>query len=112
MSVDDVPSLTSSNSTMTRESMANVNSPGYGNPQFRNGQRSSSLSGPAAQAVQRKRGSIASLSRLLSSHGSEKSKLSIESTAAREDGLPRKDKNKRMSRIMSFWKPKNREPTP
>lgn len=112
MSVDDVPSLTSSNSTMTRESMANVNSPGYGNSQFRNGQRSSSLSGPAAQAVQRKRGSIASLSRLLSSHGSEKSKLSIESTAAQEDGLPRKDKNKRMSRIMSFWKPKNREPTP
>ena len=113
MSVDDVPSLTSSNSTMTRESaMANAMNPAYGNPQFRNGARSASLSGPAAQSAQRKRGSIASLSRLLSSHGSEKSKLSIEERVPGDEEHPRKDKSKRMSRIMQFWKPKNREPTP
>lgn len=113
MSVDDVPSLTSSNSTMTRESMANTMNPAYGNPQFRNGQRSASMSGPAAQAVQqRKRGSIASLSRLLSSHGSEKSKLSIEDRAPGAEETTRKDSRKRISRLMQFWKPKNREPTP
>jgi len=101
MSVDDVPSLTSSNSTMTRDSM---NHPGFNNPQFRNGQRSVSLSGPS---VTRKRSSIASLSRLLTSSHGEKSKLSIEESAP--DSPERKDKGgkgKRLSRMMQFWKPK------
>ncbi len=110
MSVDDVPSLTSSNSTMTG-SMANTMNPAFGNPQFRNGQRSVSMSGPAAT---RKRVSIASLSRLLSSHGSEKSKLSIEQQAdGSDDGSVKKEasKGRRMSRIMQFWK-RDRDVTP
>jgi hypothetical protein len=104
MSVDEVPSLTSSNSTMTRESMMMMN-PGFGNPQFRNGQRSVSLSNPV---VNRKRSSIASLSRLLSSHG-EKSKLSIEERAEDYPEVKKESKGKRISRMMQFWKPSKPE---
>lgn len=105
MSVDDVPSLTSSNSTMTRESMIN---PAFGNSQFRNGQRSVSLSGPA---VSHKRSSIASLSRLLSSHG-ERSKLSIEERAPETHDSKKESKGKRISRMMQFWKPSKQDSAP
>ncbi|KUJ22877.1 uncharacterized protein LY89DRAFT_694092 [Mollisia scopiformis] len=102
MSVDDVPSLTSSNSTMTRES----GHPGFNNPQFRDGQRSASLS---SAAVTRKRSSMASLSRLISSSHGEKSKLSIENRAPTPDGEKKEkaSKGKRISRMMQFWKPKD-----
>jgi hypothetical protein len=101
VSVDDVPSLTSSTSTMTRESAIN---PGFNNPQFRNGQRSASLSSPS---VTQKRSSIASLSRLLHSSHGEKSKLSIEQRAPTSPGKKEKErKGKRLSRMMQFWKPK------
>ncbi|ESZ95835.1 hypothetical protein SBOR_3777 [Sclerotinia borealis F-4128] len=101
MSVDDVPSLTSSNSTMTRESGAN---PGY---VFRDGQRSVSVS--SASGPTRKRSSMASLSRLISSSHGERSKLSIESRAPSDSEMERKDKgskSKRISRMLQFWKPK------
>jgi hypothetical protein len=102
MSVDEVPSLTSSNSTMTRESALN---PGLGNPQFRNGQRSASLSAPS---VTRKRSSIASLSRLLHSSHGEKSKLSIEKCAPSSPEKKEKEgRGKRLSRMMQFWRPKD-----
>jgi hypothetical protein len=102
MSVDDVPSLTSSNSTMTRESTV---FPIQG-PQFRDGQRSASLS---SVAVTRKRSSMASLSRLISSSHGEKSKLSIESRAPSmmEGDKEKGSKSKRISRMMQFWKPKD-----
>jgi hypothetical protein len=101
MSVDDVPSLTSSTSTMTRESAIN---PGFNNPQFRNGQRSASLS---SSSVTQKRSSIASLSRLLHSSHGEKSKLSIEQRAPTSPEKKEKErKGKRLSRMMQFWKPK------
>ncbi|KAF4626154.1 hypothetical protein G7Y89_g12005 [Cudoniella acicularis] len=102
-SVDDVPSLTSSNSTMTRDS----GHPVAQNPQFRDGQRSASLS---SAAVTRKRSSMASLSRLISSSHGEKSKLSIESRAPSAADLEKKEKgskSKRISRMMQFWKPKD-----
>jgi len=88
---------------MTRDSSVY---PGANNPQFRNGQRSTSLS---AAAVGRKRSSIASLSRLISSSHGEKSKLSIEMRApGTSDGLQKEktSKTKRISRLMQFWKPK------
>ena len=101
MSVDDVPSLTSSTSTMTRESAIN---PGFINPPFRNGQRSASLSSPS---VTQKRSSIASLSRLLHSSHGEKSKLSIEYRAPTSPEKKEKERKvKRLSRMMQFWKPK------
>ncbi|TAQ88351.1 hypothetical protein B7494_g3328 [Chlorociboria aeruginascens] len=101
--VDVPPSLSSSASTMTRESVVPRNA------QFRDGQRSSSLS---SVAINKKRTSIASLSRLInSSHGSEKSKLSVEqrpSTSVSEiEGKPDKaKKSKRISRLMNFWRAK------
>ncbi|KAG4033370.1 hypothetical protein MFRU_005g03800 [Monilinia fructicola] len=102
MSVDDVPSLTSSNSTMTKESGAN---PGF---RFRDGQRSVSVS--AASGPTRKRSSMASLSRLISSSHGERSKLSIESRAPSNPEMERKDKgnkgSKRISRMIQFFKPK------
>ncbi|TVY12777.1 hypothetical protein LARI1_G009604 [Lachnellula arida] len=101
-SVDDVPSLTSSNSTMTRDS----GHLGAHNPQFREGQRSASVS---SAAVTRKRSSMASLSRLISSSHGEKSKLSIESRAPSPVGSEKKEKghtSRRISRMMQFWKPK------
>jgi hypothetical protein len=104
MSVDDVPSLTSSNSTMTRDSNS---LPMSHNPQFRDGQRSASLS---SAAVSRKRSSMASLSRLISSSHGEKSKLSIESRAPHimeADKKEKGSKSKRISRMMQFWKPKD-----
>lgn len=103
MSVDDVPSLTSSNSTMTRDS-AILPMP-YG-AAFRDGQRSASLSSATAT---RKRSSIASLSRLISSSHGERSKLSIEyhPGAMETDRKEKASKGKRISRMMQFWKPKD-----
>lgn len=101
MSVDDVPSLTSSNSTTTRESGANL---GY---VFRDGQRSVSVS--SACGPSRKRSSMASLSRLISSSHGERSKLSIESRAPNISDMEKKEKgskSKRLSRMIQFFKPK------
>lgn len=109
MSVDDVPSLTSSESTTTSgQTFANMFAR---NGQFRDGQRSASLS---SAAVGRKRNSIASLSRLISSSHGEKSKLSIDS---RPPGTPdsagkssKHSRGKRLSRMMQFWKPRDASP--
>jgi hypothetical protein len=98
MSVDDVPSLTSSNSTMTKESGPQPSL----NFQFRDGQRSASLS---SAAVTRKRSSMASLSRLISSSHGEKSKLSIETRPSTMEGDKKYKKSKRFSRMIQFWKP-------
>ena len=103
MSIDiqDVPSLASSNSTMTRDSNF---IPVANNPQFRDGQRSASFSA----AVSRKRSSMASLSRLISSSHGEKSKLSMEVRAPSIDSerKEKSSKSKRISRLVQFWKPK------
>ncbi|KAL6708597.1 hypothetical protein ACN47E_002578 [Coniothyrium glycines] len=103
-SVDDVPSLTSSRSTMTSamQSAFPLASP------RRIGDRTASLcSDPSeAESRRRKRSSIASLSRLInsSSYG-ERSKLSIEQRPQSEHREPCKDKKKanRLSKL-KFWK--------
>ena len=109
VSVDDVPSLTSSRSTMT-SAMQN----GFPLPSpHRPGDRSASLcSAPSdSESRRRKRSSIASLSRLInnSSFG-ERSKLSIEQRPMSECMEPlhkdSKKKHKRLSKLMQFWKPK------
>ena len=111
VSVDDVPSLTSSRSTMTSALHNTFPMISPRNP----GERSSSLcSAPSDTSDQRrrKRSSIASLSRLIngSSFG-EKSKLSIEQRPHSEHLEPVKDpkakKHKRLSRMMQFWKSKD-----
>jgi hypothetical protein len=106
VSVDDVPSLTSSRSTMTSAMQG-----GFPIPRVP-GERATSLSSTLSdvETRRRKRSSIASLSRLIngSSHG-EKSKLSIEQRPQSEHSEPSKDskkKHKRLSKLM-FWKPKD-----
>jgi hypothetical protein len=104
ISVDGVPSLTSSNSTMTRESIF------MHNPQARQPPLSSDMPRPAsfsATAFGRRRSSLASLSRLISSSHGERSKLSMEVTLDGEHEKKSKvSKTKRLSRMMQFWKPK------
>ncbi|KAI9830126.1 MAG: hypothetical protein M1819_005803 [Sarea resinae] len=108
MSVDDVPSLTSSDSTTPSASHSHFPS----NFLFRSsGERSASLS--SARTARsghsgHKRSSLASFSRLVSSSHGEKSKLSIEEKAQPESvEKPKDKKGKRISRMMQFWKPKD-----
>jgi hypothetical protein len=107
ISVDDVPSLTSSRSTMT-SAMQNP----YALPSPRRpSDRSASLySDPSDLEIRRrKRSSIASLSRLINSSSyAEKSKLSIEQRPQSSYLEQPKDKkkNKRLSKLM-FWKSKD-----
>lgn len=104
ISVDDVPSLTSSRSTMTS---AMQNAYPLVSPR-RPGDRTASLcSDPSEiESRRRKRSSIASLSRLInsSSYG-ERSKLSIEQRPQSEHLEPTKEKkkNNRLSKL-KFWK--------
>lgn len=113
VSVDDVPSLTSSRSTMTSAMQSAFPLPGPRQP----GDRSASLcSAPSdIESRRRKRSSIASLSRLMNTGSfGERSKLSIESRPQSEYGLKRPDavqkeskkKHKRLSKLMQFWKTK------
>ncbi|KAF1962168.1 hypothetical protein CC80DRAFT_156208 [Byssothecium circinans] len=108
ISVDDVPSLTSSRSTTS--AMHNVFS--LGSPR-RPGDRSSSLcSVPSdGESHRRKRSSIASLSRLINSSSfREGSKLAQEMRPQSEYLEPthkEKKKHKRLSKLMQFWKSKD-----
>ncbi|KAK7559390.1 hypothetical protein IWX49DRAFT_198309 [Phyllosticta citricarpa] len=109
VSVDDVPSLTSSRSTMT--SAAHANFP-YIVPHSP-GDRTASVSSVSSIPIEsrRKRASIASLSRLVgSSFGGERSKLSVEQRPQSEHSEKANEiksrKHKRLSKMMSFWKPK------
>ncbi|KAI1764781.1 hypothetical protein GGR53DRAFT_492562 [Hypoxylon sp. FL1150] len=99
----DVPSLTSSNSTMTRESSF---VPGVRprNMPFHD-QRPASFT---STAFGRRRSSLVSLSRLINTaHGGERSKLSMEVPCDSEPEKKNKtSKSKRFSRLMQFWKPK------
>ncbi|OAG10086.1 uncharacterized protein CC84DRAFT_462302 [Paraphaeosphaeria sporulosa] len=113
VSVDDVPSLTSSRSTMTSAMQSAFPLPSPRQP----GDRSASLcSAPSdVESRRRKRSSIASLSRLMNTGSfGERSKLSIETRPQSEYGLNRLDatqkeskkKHKRLSKLMQFWKTK------
>ncbi|KAJ2900797.1 hypothetical protein MKZ38_002235 [Zalerion maritima] len=97
----DIPSLTSSNSTMTKDSSFSPHPrSSHGNL---SGQRPASFS---AAAFSRRRSSLASLSRLISSSHGEKSKLSMEVTCDSEpEKKPKHSKTKRLSRKLQFWKP-------
>ncbi|KAL2165269.1 hypothetical protein VTH06DRAFT_566 [Thermothelomyces fergusii] len=103
ISVDDIPSLTSSNSTITRESLFAQH------PQARH-PPSAEQSRPASftsSAFGRRRSSLASLSRLINSSHGERSKLSIEVQMESEPEKKTKgSKTKRLGRMMQFWKSK------
>ena len=106
ISSDDVPSLTSSRSTMTSNMQGTFPLPAPRRP----GDRSASLSSAPSEveSSRRKRSSIASLSRLINgSYGSEKSKLSIEqrpqSAYLEPIAKDPKKKSRRLSKL-KFWK--------
>lgn len=109
VSVDDVPSLTSSASTMVSA---------YPGPRFGintderlSAERPSSISvGVPARTRQPtgKRSSLASLSRLVGGSYGEKSKLSIEERAQSDSEKANKKKGSRISRLMHFWKSKEK----
>lgn len=110
-SSEDVPSLTSSASTMISSYPPRISSTSVGTRS--SGERAMSFS--AAQLPRTrpssagKRASLASLSRIMGSSHSEKSKLSIESRAGSDDTeKTAKKKGHRISRLMKFWKPKEK----
>lgn len=98
----DIPSLTSSTSTMTRESAFTPTARPY-QPNVRE-QRPSSVS---SAAFGRRRSSLISLSRLISSSHGERSKLSTELTLEgdAQSRAAKKSKTKKFGRMMQFWKP-------
>ncbi|KAF6840768.1 cell wall proline rich protein [Colletotrichum musicola] len=105
----DIPSLTSSHSTMTRDSSFATN------PQFRPDSSRNEQQRPvsvSSAAFGRRRSSLASLSRLISSSHGERSKLSMEVSYDGETERKQKSsKAKRLSRMMRFWKPKEESST-
>ena len=109
-SVEDVPSLTSSASTMMSAQPRRFSGSAYARS---SAERSASLSATVPSrsrpATAYKRSSLASLSRLVGSSYGEKSKLSIEDRA-QPDNAEKKDKKKgnRISRLMRFWKSKEK----
>ena len=112
-SVDDVPSLTSSASTMISAHPRRISN--STSNRF-SADRPSSLSADVASQISqvspgnaRKRSSLASLSRLVGSSYSEKSKLSIESRATQDEARAKeKKKGSRISRLMRKFKPKSK----
>ena len=113
-SVDDVPSLTSSASTRSAHPAGLYNSTGN----RRSADRSSSLSAAVPQTrpplssnpgSSGKRSSLASFSRLMVGSSGERSKLSIEHRAQSDTSeRTQKKKGNRISRLMHFWKSKER----
>jgi hypothetical protein len=110
ISVDDVPSLTSSRSTMTNP-LHHAGVTPYSTE--RSASVYSSHSTNTAPDLRRKRGSIASLSRLVTA-SLEKSKLSIESRPMSQHAMPvtakdHRRKSHRLSKLMQFWKSKEKK---
>jgi len=99
----DMPSLTSSNSTMTRES-AVAQGPQHRNTVPFQSERPASFT---SAAFGRRRSSLASLQRLISTSHGERSKLSMEVTLDGDgEKKPKVSRAKRLSRMMQFWKSK------
>ncbi|KAJ5135436.1 uncharacterized protein N7515_004714 [Penicillium bovifimosum] len=111
-SVEDVPSLTSSASTMTntlnRFSAASFFPRGRGSTD-----RAASFSAAGtrrtSQANAAKRSSLASLSKLVGGPHAERSKLNQEEKPPGDTSEHTKKKGHRLSRMMHFWKVKDKE---
>ncbi|KAJ6041742.1 uncharacterized protein N7446_012808 [Penicillium canescens] len=111
-SVEDVPSLTSSASTMTNT--LNRFSAASFFPRARlSTDRAASFSGAGtrrtSQANASKRTSLASLSKLVGGPNSERSKLNQEEKPPGDASEKSKKKGRRLSRLMHFWKVKDKE---
>ncbi|CAG8148237.1 unnamed protein product [Penicillium olsonii] len=111
-SIEDVPSLTSSASTMTNT--LNRFSAASFFPRGRlSTDRAASFSAAGtrrtSQANNSKRSSLASLSKLVGGPHSERSKLSQEEKPPGDASDKTKKKGRRISRLMHFWKVKDKE---
>ncbi|KAJ5771359.1 uncharacterized protein N7511_003410 [Penicillium nucicola] len=111
-SVEDVPSLTSSASTMTNT--LNRFSAASFFPRARlSTDRAASFSGAGtrrtSQANASKRTSLASLSKLVGGPHSERSKLNQEEKPPGDASEKSKKKGRRLSRLMHFWKVKDKD---
>ena len=109
-SVEDVPSLTSSASTtMSAQPHRFSGSADTRSSAERSASLSAAVPPRSRPATAYKRSSLASLSRLVGSSYGEKSKLSIEDRV-QPDNADKKEKKKghRISRLMRFWKSKEK----
>lgn len=113
-SLDDVPSLTSSASTMASAHPPRISSSAN---TCSSADRSGSFSAPAPARTRPvtagKRNSLASLTRLVGGGSYNRSKLNIEE-CAQPDTSERNEKKKgnRISRLMMFWKSKEKPSSP
>ncbi|KAL5339889.1 hypothetical protein BJX70DRAFT_397356 [Aspergillus crustosus] len=109
-SMEDVPSLTSSTSTMTN-TLNRVSATFFSRPRLST-DRSVSLSAAAHRRSSQpssKRSSLASLSKLVVGPHAERSKLSHEEKPPSDEPEKAKKKGRRISRLMHFWRMKDKE---
>lgn len=98
----DVPSISSSHSNQPPENLF-AQQAAYMNRPPAPGERPASFS---AMAFGGRRGSLASLGRLISSSHGERSKLSTEVFSSESEKKLKGSKSRRFSKMMQFWKPK------
>ncbi|KAK2610833.1 hypothetical protein N8I77_004230 [Diaporthe amygdali] len=98
----DVPSLSSSHSNQPRENLF-AQQAAYMNRPPAPGERPASFS---AMAFGGRRGSLASLGRLISSSHGERSKLATEVFTGDSEKKLKGSKSRRFSKMMQFWRPK------
>ncbi|KAL4750982.1 hypothetical protein BDW72DRAFT_174772 [Aspergillus terricola var. indicus] len=109
-SIEDVPSLTSSASTMTN-TLNRVSATFFTRPRLST-DRSASFSAavyPRSSQPSSKRSSLASLSKLVVGPHAERSKLSHEEKPPGDEREKAKKKGRRISRLMHFWRIKDKE---
>ncbi|RAH65083.1 putative cell wall proline rich protein [Aspergillus aculeatinus CBS 121060] len=110
-SVEDVPSLTSSASTTTN-TPHRFSGTFFGRPRL-SSDRSASFSEAVRRRTSRansyKRSSLASLSKLVVGSQGEKSKLSHEEKPPEDEPEKSKRKSHRISRLMHFWRSKDKD---
>ncbi|KAL2855861.1 hypothetical protein BJY01DRAFT_203897 [Aspergillus pseudoustus] len=109
-SVEDVPSLTSSASTMTN-TLNRVSATFFARPRLST-DRAASFSAVVHRRSSQpssKRSSLASLSKLVVGPHAERSKLSHEEKPPGDEPEKAKKKGRRISRLMHFWRMKDKE---
>ncbi|KAL2821258.1 hypothetical protein BDW59DRAFT_111171 [Aspergillus cavernicola] len=110
VSMEDVPSLTSSASTMTN-TLNRVSATFFPRPRLST-DRSASFSAAVHRRSSQptsKRSSLASLSKLVVGPHTERSKLSHEEKPPGDEPEKAKKKGRRISRLMHFWRMKDKE---
>ncbi|KNG89642.1 cell wall proline rich protein [Aspergillus nomiae NRRL 13137] len=110
-SVEDVPSLTSSASTTTNP-LNRFSATFFPRPRLstdRSASFSAAVNRRSSQANSSKRSSLASLSKLVVGSHAERSKLSYEEKPPSDEPEKGKKKNHRISRLMHFWKTKDKD---